>query len=101
MRLRGLRMALIAGGCLIAGLIVGMTIPRAARPAYSRLDDNRRLDRSTSQLSGRNIFSPDFRHDEYVRREQLKIVEKLEQQCRVDRDRCELAKTSRKALTKD
>jgi hypothetical protein len=50
---------------------------------------------------GRDVFSPDVRHDEYFRREQLKITEMLEQQCRVTQEHCELAKASREALTDD
>jgi hypothetical protein len=60
-----------------------------------------RLDSSTSLPPGRDVFSPDIRHDEYVRREQLKIIEMLEQQCRVTQEHCELAKASREALTDD
>jgi len=60
-----------------------------------------RLDHPTSRSLGRNVYSPDIRHDEYVRREQLKLMEMLEQQCRVTLENCELAKASRETLPKD
>jgi hypothetical protein len=101
MHFRRLKIGLIGGACLIAGVAIGLTIPRAAHMTSSRSDETGRLDRSTSPSRGRNVFSPDIRHDEYVRQEQLKIVEMLEEQCRVARENCELAKASRDALTKD
>jgi hypothetical protein len=64
-------------------------------------DKTDRLHHTTAGAPGRNLFSPDIRNDEYVRREQLKVVEMLEQQCRVARENCELAKASREALTRD
>jgi hypothetical protein len=100
-RFRHLRMALVAGACLTAGIAIGLVIPRATHMTSSGSDANGRLDRGASRSTGRNVYSPDIRHDEYVRREQLKVVELLEQQCRVARENCEIAKASREALTKD
>jgi hypothetical protein len=100
-RFRRLRMPLVAGACLIAGFAIGLTVPRGAHMTSPGSDGARRLDRSTSLSPGRNVFSPDIRHDEYVRREQLKIIEMLEQQCRATREHCELAKASRESLTND
>ena len=101
MRFRRLRMAVIAGVCLIAGIAIGLTIPRAVDMTSFGSDKIDRLDRTSSGSLGRNVFSPDIRNGEYVRREQLKLVEMLEQQCRVARENCELAKASRDALTRD
>jgi hypothetical protein len=94
-------MPIIAGACLIAGFAIGLAVPRAAHMTSPASDGAGRLDRSTSVSPGRDVFSPDIRHDEYVRREQLKIIEMLEQQCRVTQEHCELAKASREALTDD
>jgi hypothetical protein len=101
MRFRRLRMAVVAGACLIAGVAIGLAIPRAAHMTSAGSDETRHVDRTTAGSPGRNVFSPDIRNDEYVRREQLKVVEMLEQQCRVARENCELAKASREALTRD
>ena len=101
MRFRRLRMALIAAACLIAGVAIGLTIPRAARTTSSGSGETDRLDRTISRSPGRNMYSPDIRNDEYVRQEQLKLVEMLERQCRATRENCELAKASRAALTRD
>ncbi len=100
-RVSRLRMPLIAGTCLIVGFTIGLTVPRAAHVTSSGSSETRRPDRSTARSPGRNMFSPDIRHDEYVRGEQLKLVEMLEQQCRVTRENCDLAKASREALTKE
>ena len=100
MRLR-LRTVAIAGACLIVGIAIGFAIPRAAQVASSSSSETDRLDYTARRSTGRNVFSPDIRNDEYVRREQLKVVEMLEQQCRTARKNCELAGAARKALTRD
>ena len=101
MRFRRLRMALIAAACLIAGVAIGLTIPRAAHMTSSGSDETGRLNRTTTRSTGRNVYSPDIRHDAYFRREQLRLVEMLERQCRATRENCELAKVTREALTRD
>ena len=86
---------------MIAGVAIGLTIPRAVHRTSSESDKTVRHDRTTSRSPGRNVFSPDIRNDEYVRQEQLKVVEMLEQQCRAARENCELAKASRQALMRN
>lgn len=86
---------------MVAGVAVGLVIPRAAHMTSPRSGEIGRPGRVTSPSSGRNVFSPSIRNDEYVRREQLKVVEMLEQQCRTARENCELAKASREALTRE
>lgn len=99
-RFRRLGMPLVAGACLIAGVAVGLAIPRAPDKASSS-SATRRLDRVTSPPKFRDVYSPDIRHDPYVVREQLRIVEMLARQCRIDPKYCGLAKSSREALPKD
>jgi hypothetical protein len=101
MRFRRLGIALIAGACLIAGVAIGLTIPRAVHTTLFGSDETGRLDHTASRSLGRNVFSPDIRNDEYVRQQQLKVVEMLEQRCRIARENCELARASREALTRD
>ena len=72
MRLR-LRTVAIAGACLIVGIAIGFAIPRAAQVASSSSSETDRLDYTARRSAGRNVFSPDIRNDEYVRREQLKV----------------------------
>jgi hypothetical protein len=94
-------MALIAGVCLIAGIAIGLAIPRSAHMTLSGANATSCLDRTTPLSQFRNVYSPDIRHDPWVRQEQLKMVKVLEQQCRVAPKYCKLAKDSREALTKD
>lgn len=94
-------MGLLAGGCLIAGIAIGLTIPRSAPRPLSRLDETRRNDGAASPAIRRNVYSPDIRNDAFVRQEQLRIVDMLEQQCRATRENCDVAKASRDALTRD
>jgi hypothetical protein len=86
---------------LIAGVAIGLMIPRAADMTSSVSDATGGLDRISSRLHYRNVYYPDIRHDGYVRQEQLRTVELLEQQCRLTRENCKLAKASRAALTND
>jgi hypothetical protein len=100
-RVYRLRMAVIGAACLIAGVAIGLTIPRAFDITSSGSDETSRLGRTTSRSPGRNVYSPDIRHDEYVRQKQLELAEMLEQHCRVTGENCELAKASREALARD
>ena len=101
MHARRLKTAAVAGICLIAGIAIGLAIPRTAEVAPSSSGETGRPDHPASRSTGRNVFSPDIRDDEYVRREQLKVVEMLEQQCRTAGKDCELARAAREALTRD
>ncbi|MEG3179515.1 hypothetical protein [Sphingomonas sp. LT1P40] len=98
---RRLTIALIAATCLLAGVAIGLVIPRAAQITAASPDQTGRVDGTTARSAGRNVYSPDIRHDSYVRQEQLKLVEMLERQCRIARENCDLAKASREALERD
>ena len=98
MHRRRLRTAAIAGACLVIGIAIGFAIPRAAQVASS--GGSGRPDPAAPRSAGRNVFSPDIRNDDHVRREQLKVVEMLERQCRTTRQNCELATAAREALTR-
>ncbi|WP_277665754.1 hypothetical protein [Novosphingobium lindaniclasticum] len=50
---------------------------------------------------GRNMWSPDIRHDPYVVQEQMKIVEQMERECRIFKKNCALAGTARQSLIDD
>ena len=98
-RSRRLMTAALAAICLIVGIAIGLAIPRAgSSPAP---DATAHLDRSPAPARFRNVYSPDIRHDPYVREEQLKMIRMLEQQCRVAPEYCEVARASRRALPKD
>jgi hypothetical protein len=100
MHRRRLKTAAIAGACLIAGVAIGFAIPRATQITPSGSGKPAGPDHAAPRSTGRNVFSPDIRNDEHVRREQLKVVEMLEQQCRSARQNCELAAAARQALTR-
>ena len=91
----------IAVAFLVAGIAIGFAIPRPAQVAPLSSAGRDRLGQATSQPNGRNVWSPDIRHDEYVLREQRKLVEMLEQQCRTTGKGCELAGASRQALNRN
>jgi hypothetical protein len=93
--------AAYCGGMLDRRIAIGLAIPRTTHVASSSSSAADRLDRTTSRSPGRNVFSPDIRNDQHVRREQLKVVELLEQQCRTTHENCDLAKASRQALTRN
>lgn len=97
---RRLRTAALAGACLVIGIAIGFAIPRAAQVTSSVTGGTGRVDHAAPRSAGRNVFSPDIRNDEHVRREQLKVVELLEQRCRTTRQNCELAEAARQALTR-
>lgn len=100
MRIRRLSLALFAMALLIVGIAIGLAIPRAAHLGLPG-SRNTGEDNAGSPWPGRNVYSADIRNDDHVRREQRKLVEMLEQQCRNTRQNCDLAKASRKALTAD
>ena len=95
------RIAAIAVAFLIAGIAIGFAIPRPARVAPLGPAGHDRPAQATSQSTARNVYSPDIRHDEYVLREQRKLVEMLEQQCRTTGKGCELAGAARQALNRN
>ncbi len=84
---------------MTAGIAIGLAIPRSAHMTSSGSNPTSRLDRTTPLSQFRKVYSPDIRHDPWVRQEQLKMVKVLEQQCRVAPEYCKLAKASREALT--
>lgn len=100
MRIRRLHLALFAVALLIVGIGIGLALPRVAHVA--RPDGRPAGDVSAASPSaGRNVYSADIHNDAHVRREQRKVVEMLEQQCRATRQNCDLAAASRKALSAD
>lgn len=96
---RRLRTVIIAGTCLIAGIAIGLAVPRAAQLVLPGSGEVRRPDRTAAPPVGRSMFSPDIRNDEYVQQEQLKVVEMLERECAVTGRNCALARSARKALS--
>ena len=100
MHIRRRHLALWAAALLIIGIAVGFALSRIAHVA--RPGDRPSSDNGTASPSpGRNVYSADIRNDGHVRREQRKLVEMLEQQCRATRQNCDLAVASRKALDAD
>ena len=85
----------------IAGIAIGFVIPRPAQVAPPSSAGHDRLGHAASQSTGRDFYSPTFRHDEYVLGEQRRIVEMLEQRCRTTRTGCELAGAARQALNRN
>jgi hypothetical protein len=100
-RLRRLRIPAIAIACLIAGIAIGFVIARTSPGGTLNSSDRAKTGPGASRLTGRNVYSPDIRSDEYVRQEQLKIVEMLENQCRSTRQNCQLAEAARRSLNGD
>lgn len=101
MRLPRTSTVAIAVAFLIAGIAIGFVIPRPAQVAPLGSAGHDRPGHAPSQSVGRNVWSPDIRHDEYVLQEQRKLVEMLEQQCRTTRKGCELAGAARQALNRN
>ena len=101
MRLPRMSTVAIAVAFLVAGIAIGFAIPRPAQVAPPGSAGHDRLGQATSQPTARNVYSPDIRHDEYVLREQRKLVEMLEQQCRTTGKDCALAGAARQALNKN
>ena len=101
MRLSRTRIVTIAVAFFIAGIAIGFVIPRPAQVAQLSSAGQDRFGQATSQATARNVYSPDIRHDEYVLREQRKLVEMFEQQCRATRKGCALAEAARQALTRN
>jgi hypothetical protein len=99
MRLLRLRTAAIAGACLIAGIAIGLVIPRHARVAPFTHGEQASLAHANSQSIGRNVYSPIILGDEYVRRKHLEIVDMLEHQCRTTGENCQLSIAARRAVS--
>ncbi|WP_395334906.1 hypothetical protein WBP06_24635 [Novosphingobium sp. BL-8H] len=91
----------IAVTCLVVGIAIGFEIPRPNQVAALNPAASDRLRYANSQPLGRNMWSADIRHDDYFLREQLRIVEMLEQQCQTTRKDCKLAQTARQTLNKN
>ena len=98
MRLPRTSTVAIAVAFFVAGIAIGFAIPRPAQVAPLSSAGHDRRGQAAFQPNGRNVWSPDIRHDEYVLREQRKLEEMLEQQCRTTRKGCELDRAARQAL---
>ena len=101
MRFSRTRIVVIAVALFIGGIAIGFVIPRPAQVAPLSPAGHDRLGDATSPSTGRNVYSPDIRHDAYVLREQRKVVEMLEQRCRRTNESCDLAGAARQALTRN
>jgi len=101
MRLPRTKIVATAVAFLVAGIAIGFAIPRPAQVAPLGSAGRDRAAQATSQATARKIYSPDIRHDEYVLREQRKLVEMLEQQCPATRKDCALAGAARQALNRN
>ena len=95
------RIVAIALIFLVSGMAIGFSIPRPAQIIPVSTTEADRLPRTNSGSSVRNVWSPDIRHDNYYVREQLKIVELLEQQCRTKKTDCKLAEAARQSLDRN
>lgn len=99
-RLRYIRTVALAGACVVIGIAIGLSMPRGTG---ALLSPNAVLGSggSSARPNGRGMYSPDIKNDAYVRQEQLKVVELLEQQCRSSGKDCALAKAAREALDRN
>lgn len=91
----------IAGTFLIAGVAIGLAIPRTSSIVTPRSGEHDNLHRPVSRATARNVYSPDIRNDNYARQEQLKIVEMLERQCQSMEQNCQLAVAARRSVNHD
>ncbi|MAX01151.1 MAG: hypothetical protein CMN72_16240 [Sphingomonas sp.] len=85
----------------MVGIVIGWSVPRRSGIAPSGADPASRNDHPDSRTSARQVYSPDIRRDPYVRRQQRKIADMLEQQCEGTNQNCELAEGARKALSNE
>lgn len=90
----------MAGACLIAGIAIGLAIPRQAQVAPSLHSEPGSLARATARSVGRNVYSPIVLNDEHVRRKHLEIVDMLERQCRTTGENCRIAVQARRAVSR-
>jgi hypothetical protein len=100
MRIRPVHLAVLALALLLVRMGIGLAIPRAAHLARSE-DRRPTVDSSAPASPGRDVYSADIRNDAHVRREQRKLVEMLERQCRTSRENCDVARAARAALEAD
>lgn len=100
-RLRYIKTIALAGICTAIGIAIGLSLPRGTDTPSSTPNAVPASGKSTDQPNGRSMYSPDIRHDAYVRQEQRKVVEMLEQQCRATGKDCALAKAAREALDRN
>ncbi|MEO9130746.1 MAG: hypothetical protein ABI240_06015, partial [Sphingomonas sp.] len=68
LRLSRTRIVAIAVALFVAGIAIGFAIPRPAQVAPLGSAGHDPPGHATSQSVGRNVYSPDIRHDEYVLR---------------------------------
>lgn len=99
-RMRDVRQNLVAvaGLSLIAGIAIGLMIPRPGPPTPPAGGQNipATVDPSSA---GRKMFSPIVLGDDYVRGKHLELVASLERQCRATGKDCQLAKAARAAVS--
>ena len=80
---------------------MGFAIPRTSSVSTVSSGDRDNLRQAAPQATGRDVYSPAIRSDNYVRQEQLKIVEMLERQCRSMEQNCKLAEAARRSVDRD
>lgn len=100
-RLRYIRTVALAGTCVVIGIAIGLSMPRGTGTSLSSPNAVLGSGGSSARPNGRDMYSPDIKNDAYVRQEQLKVVELLEQQCRSSGKDCALAKAAREALDRN
>ena len=94
----GLNIVALAGACLVAGMAIGLKIPRPAQPAPTQAEQASPA-RPDPRSVGRNVYSPIVLKDEHVRRKHFEIVDMLERQCRATGENCQLARSARRAMS--
>ncbi|WP_126005637.1 hypothetical protein [Sphingomonas koreensis] len=100
-RPRNIKTIALAGVCIAIGIAIGLWLPRGTDTPPLRPNAVPGSGKSTAGPNGRGMFSPDISNDPFVRQEQLKVVEMLEQQCRSSGKDCALAKAAREALDRN
>lgn len=100
-RPRYIKTVALAATCVAIGIVAGLSIPRGMGVSSSNPNAVLGSGKSMVRPGGRSMYSPDIQNDAYVRQEQLKLVEMLEQQCRSSSKDCALAKAAREALDRN
>lgn len=86
---------------MIAGIAIGLAIPRGSRSVASPHRERDGLARTGPTPIARNVYSPVILKDEFVRRKHLDIVDALERQCRATGENCQLAIAARRAVSEE
>lgn len=100
-RPRYIKTLALAGACIAIGIAIGLSLPRGIDTPSPSPNAAPGSGESTAGPNGRGMYSPDIRNDPFVRQEQRKVVEVLEQQCRSSGKDCALAKAAREALDRN